>query len=268
VSGQSAYAHGAGGFDRVFGLSMRQFIPTLLRMARIAPGQKVLDVATGTGLAAEEAVIAVGASGHVTAVDGTFEMLDQARKRLAAYPNAAVENVSAENLMLPSESFDSVICCMALMIFSDRSSAMAGMRRALRTGGRMAASVNTTPERTLTGRVRALIAKYAPSGREAIESQLAHHYELGQRERLLALFREAGLRDIETMIETRSFEFPSFAEYFEPFERGDGPWGARYASLPPDIRKAIRDERCKEIGGKRDGPVSVAVDILYCAGTK
>lgn len=134
---------------------MRQFIPTLLRMARIAPGQKVLDVATGTGLAAEEAVIAVGASGHVTAVDGTFEMLDQARQRLAAYPNAAVKNVSAENLMLPGESFDGVICCMALMIFSDRSSAMAGMRRALRTGGRMAASVNTTPERTLTGRVRA-----------------------------------------------------------------------------------------------------------------
>ena len=61
---------------------MRQFIPTFLRMARIAPGQKVLDVATGTGLAAEEAVIAVGASGHVTAVDGTFEMLDRPARGL------------------------------------------------------------------------------------------------------------------------------------------------------------------------------------------
>jgi len=268
MSGRSAYVHGAGGFDRVFGLPMRQFIPSLLRMARIVPGQTVLDVATGTGLAAEAALIAVGAAGHVAAVDGTSEMLEQARQRLAAYPNATVESGSAENLTLPSEGFDSVICCMALMIFGDRSSAVAGMRRALRTGGRMAASVNTTPDRTLTGRVRALIATHAPSGREMLEAQLTHHYELGQRERLHALFMESGLRDVETMIETRTFEFPSFADYFEPFEQGDGPWGARYARLPPDIRKTIRDERCKEMGGEHAGAVSVAVDILYCAGTK
>ena len=127
MSGRSAYAEGAGGFDRVFGLPMRQFIPSLLRMAGIVPGQTVLDVATGTGLAAEAALIAVGAAGHVTAVDGTSEMLEHARQRLAAYPNATVESGSAENLTLPSESFDSVICCMALMIFSDRSSAVAGM---------------------------------------------------------------------------------------------------------------------------------------------
>ncbi len=45
----------AGGYDRAFGHVSREFVPTLLRAARVAPGQWVLDIATGTGAAAEAA---------------------------------------------------------------------------------------------------------------------------------------------------------------------------------------------------------------------
>jgi ubiquinone/menaquinone biosynthesis C-methylase UbiE len=47
------YEVGVSGFDQTWGLAMRQFLPTLLRLARVAEGQRVLDVATGTGGAAE-----------------------------------------------------------------------------------------------------------------------------------------------------------------------------------------------------------------------
>jgi ubiquinone/menaquinone biosynthesis C-methylase UbiE len=49
------YDLGAAGYDQIFGFASREFVPTLLRLARLAPGQRVLDVATGTGNAAEAA---------------------------------------------------------------------------------------------------------------------------------------------------------------------------------------------------------------------
>jgi hypothetical protein len=45
MSKQFSYDQGVSGFDQTFGLPMRQFVPTLLRLARLAPGQRVLDIA-------------------------------------------------------------------------------------------------------------------------------------------------------------------------------------------------------------------------------
>ena len=59
----------AAGYDRAFARVTTHFVPFLLRAAHVAPGMRVLDVATGTGLAAEAALQVVGATGHVTAAD-------------------------------------------------------------------------------------------------------------------------------------------------------------------------------------------------------
>ncbi len=63
------YDASAGTYDQVFGRVSREFVPILLRVARLAPGMRVLDIATGTGLVAEAALSAVGPSGHVVAAD-------------------------------------------------------------------------------------------------------------------------------------------------------------------------------------------------------
>jgi ubiquinone/menaquinone biosynthesis C-methylase UbiE len=59
----------AAGYDRAFGRIAGQFIPGLLRAARVNPRHWVLDVAAGTGVAAQAAVEAVGPSGAVVATD-------------------------------------------------------------------------------------------------------------------------------------------------------------------------------------------------------
>jgi len=66
------------------------FLPFVLRAARLAPGHRVLDVASGTGISAEAALYAVGPSGSVLATDISPEMVERARKRLRWSPNAAV----------------------------------------------------------------------------------------------------------------------------------------------------------------------------------
>ncbi|MBD0276244.1 MAG: methyltransferase domain-containing protein [Acetobacteraceae bacterium] len=260
------YGKGVDGFDRTFGLPMRRFIPTLIRSARLSPGHKVLDVGTGTGIAAQAALDAVGPSGHVAAIDDTPAMLDRARARLGGRPNVAFAVERAGSLPFPAASFDAVLCSMALMIFPDRAGALRGFRRVLRDGGRVAASVNTAPERSLTGRVRVAVARHVPS----MQAALAHHYSRGGAAGLRTLLEAAGFREVETATETRSFSFASFDAYFEPFERGGGPWGAEYAALPAEARRMVRQEvrHGLERGAAPDGAIRIEADILFGTGTR
>lgn len=62
-------AEAASEYDRAFAHVSSRFLPFVLRAARLAPGQRVLDVATGTGISAEAALDAVGPSGSVLATD-------------------------------------------------------------------------------------------------------------------------------------------------------------------------------------------------------
>lgn len=77
----------AAGYDHSVGNVTRQFLPPLLRAARLAPGMRVLDIAAGTGIAAEAAAEAVGLSGHVMAADISPAMVGRARERLGGRPN-------------------------------------------------------------------------------------------------------------------------------------------------------------------------------------
>src|SRR5262249_60902662 len=80
----------AAGYDSLTGPVSRHFIPFLLRAARIGVGMRVLDVATGTGLAAEAALAADGLSGSVVAADISRPLVGRARDGLGGAPNAIV----------------------------------------------------------------------------------------------------------------------------------------------------------------------------------
>ncbi len=107
----------AAGYDQVFAHVSSYFIPFLLRAGRLAPGQHMLDIGTGTGLAAEAALAIVGPAGTVTATDISPDMVDRARQRLAGAPNASVAVEDGQALSFPDESFDTVTCSLGLMFF-------------------------------------------------------------------------------------------------------------------------------------------------------
>src|SRR6516165_4336479 len=80
----------AAEYDRAFAHVTRYFMPFLLRAADVAPGMRVLDIATGTGLSAEAALAAVGPTGHITASDLSPAMAEEARERLGDASNVSV----------------------------------------------------------------------------------------------------------------------------------------------------------------------------------
>src|SRR4249919_2071300 len=133
----------AAEYDRAFAHVTAHFMPFLLRAAHIAPGMRVLDIATGTGLSAEAALAAVGPTGHVTAADVSPAMAEKARERLSEARNASVLVEDAQALSFSDDTFDAVVCNLGLMFFPEPARGLSEFRRVLRPGGWTAVSVNT-----------------------------------------------------------------------------------------------------------------------------
>jgi ubiquinone/menaquinone biosynthesis C-methylase UbiE len=258
----------ATGYDRAFAHVSAHFLPFLLRAARLAPGQRVLDAATGTGIAAEAALALVGPSGHVTATDVSPAMVERARQRLATggASNVTVSVADGQALQgLADASFDAVLCSLGLMFFPDPARGLAAFHRVLRPGGRAAVSVMTVPERSYNGRINMVIARgYAPALMEAT----ARTFSLGEAARLRGMFEAAGFRDVETTTEAHRFVFPSFDDYYAPMEQGGGSTGQALLALSETDRRAVREEVRRSLGDSGDGPVAVEVEFRFASGVR
>jgi ubiquinone/menaquinone biosynthesis C-methylase UbiE len=253
----------AAGYDQAFARVSAHFVPFLLRAAHLVPGQHVLDIATGTGLAAEAALATVGSTGHVTAADVSPAMVERARERLRGSPYAAVAVEDGQALSFPDQSFDAVLCSLGLMFFPDPARGLSEFHRVLRPGGRVAVSVNTVPERSFNSRISIAIGRHVPSLAEAA----ARVFALGAEERLRSLFQGAGFQDVELATEAHRFVVPSFAAYFAPYEHGAGSSGQAFVSLSEEVRCAVREEVRQDLGGM-GGPIEIEVEIRFASGRR
>lgn len=253
----------AAGYDEAVGRLTRQLIPTLLRLVRLGPGQRVLDIASGTGFAAEAAVGIVGPSGHVIAADISPAMIELARERIGGLANLSFAVEDAQSMTFSDESFATVLCNMGLMYFPDPARGLAEMRRVLRPRGWAAVSVNTMPARSMMSRVLVVIDRHLPAAGE----RSGPAFFDGSESRLRSLFETAGFREVQTMTETRRLGFPSFDAYFGGVERGAGNVGQEYLALPDEIRHAVREETRREIGDT-GGPIEVEIEISFASGMR
>ena len=120
---------------------------TMLVMAGVETGARVLDLACGAGSQTLRAAQRVGARGHVTASDIADTMLRHVREnaRAAGLANVTTLMGAAEDLDVDSESFDAVVCRLGLMLFINPTKALLAVRRGLRSGGKVAVVVFTMP---------------------------------------------------------------------------------------------------------------------------
>ena len=121
----------------------------MLDLADLRTGDRVLDVAAGTGDQALMAAQRVGTTGYVLATDVSANMLDLAAKaaRKAGLTNIETRVMDAEDIDLDADSFDAVICRMGLMLFSDPAKALVGMRRAVKGSRNVVVLVLSTEEK-------------------------------------------------------------------------------------------------------------------------
>jgi ubiquinone/menaquinone biosynthesis C-methylase UbiE len=127
----------------------RYFVPVigtplatdLIDIATLRPGERVLDVACGTGVVARLAAERVGTTGTVAGIDINPGMLTVARS--VTPPGMSIEwyETSAEAIPLPDEAFEVVLCQLGLQFVSDKLAALREMRRVLAPNGRLVIKV-------------------------------------------------------------------------------------------------------------------------------
>jgi SAM-dependent methyltransferase len=184
-------------------------------VAQLKSGDRVLDVACGTGVLARAAAERATPGGSVVGLDPNPGML-----AIAAELAPAVEwrQGAAESLPFPDASFDAVVSQFGLMFFSDRRTALREMLRVLRPGGRLAVAVWDSLDHTPAYAAEvALLERVA--GRAAADA-LRAPFVLGDRQVLTALFADAGMPGARIATVPGTAEFPSARTLVEADLRG------------------------------------------------
>ncbi|WP_198153847.1 class I SAM-dependent methyltransferase [Catenuloplanes japonicus] len=127
----AGYAAWAGGYDSLPNFVIAVEEPAVRSLTATLPAGRALDAACGTGRHA----VHLAARGHeVTGVDQSPEMLAHAAGKV---PGARFETGTLEKLPLPDESFDLVVCALALSHLPSVAPAVGELRRVLAPGGRL-----------------------------------------------------------------------------------------------------------------------------------
>jgi len=239
----------------------------MLDMARVGAGHRVLDVAAGAGEQTMTAARRVGPTGHVLATDISPRILEfaAAEAKRQGHSNVECKVLDGEDLDVPEGTFDAVISRVGLIYFPDQQKALAGMKRALAPGGRVAAIVYSTPDKnTFFSTPVGIIRRRANLG-PPLPGQPGP-FSLGAPGVLEAAFAKAGFRDIETRVVPAPLRMPTSGDCVR-FEQES--FGALHQMLSTldlaakrDAWREIADELAKfQTPGGFEGPCEMVVAV-------
>lgn len=225
----------------------REVIPELGRVlvaeSGVGPGDRVLDVAAGTGNASIEAA-RIGAS--VVASDLTPELLEIGRQDAARQGvELTFEEADAEALPYVDDSFDAVLSCVGVMFAPHHEVAAGELTRVVRPGGRLALT-NWTPE-GFVGQLFAIMKQFVPAPPAGVQPPPLWGDEQHVRDLL-------GDRVNDLTMERRRLavdRFASGAEFRDFFRDFYGPTAAAYRAVGDDEqRRSELDDALAALGEK------------------
>jgi ubiquinone/menaquinone biosynthesis C-methylase UbiE len=251
----------ADGYDR----EALRFFPfvadRLIARLRPAPGDKLLDVATGTGAVALAAAQAVGAAGRVTAIDLSEGMLARLEAKLAKFgiSNVDLHVMDAGALEFRRDYFHHVVCSFGLFFLPDMPAAVRQWVRVARPGG--AVMFTTFGPRAFSPMMALLRAGLAGAGVELPAQRLA------EADECRALLRDAGLVDVEIFTEQHGYHLGSELDWWEVV------WNSACRGvcerLSPAALEALRSAHLAEVAAlKTPSGVWLDVETHFVIGRK
>lgn len=237
-------------FDQTYGLKPpenyeRFFVPAigqplandLIRLAALRPGERVLDVACGTGIVARLASQQVGPNGAVAGLDVNPGMLEVARSITQVDRPIEWHESSAEDMPLPDEAFDVVLCQLSLQFMADKRAALQEIRRVLVPGGRLILNVPGP-----TAKIFAVLAEAMGRHISAEAAGFVNHvFSLHDATEIQQLLTEAAFRDIAVQANNKLLTLPPPKEFLWQYVYST-PLAGVVANVDEDVLTALERE--------------------------
>jgi SAM-dependent methyltransferase len=212
----------------------------LLDRLALAPGDRVLELATGPGSLGPQLSQQVGPTGSVLLSDIAPGMVATAERRNAGLANVGVAVLDASAIDRADGSFDVVACRMGLMFAPDPALALAEIHRVLAPGGRFGAltwgGLEHNPWMTCVGMAAAMngvVAGGPPVGPGGV-------FSLGDPDHLAALVEAAGFHDVVVDAHPLTFTAPDVDAHVARVSSLAGPLAAAFAAATPEQLAAVR----------------------------
>jgi ubiquinone/menaquinone biosynthesis C-methylase UbiE len=245
----------------------RQLAPAqdlLMKMAALKPGERVLDIACGTGLVTFQAASAVGASGEVIGTDISEAMVESCRAAAAArnIENARFERMEAEKLSFPDASFDAVLCALGMMYVTDFAGSIREMFRVTKPGGRAVSAVWGKRDRCGWAEIFSIVEKRVQS------DVCPMFFQLGTGEMQATLFASAGFVDVHSERITTVLEYENGEEACIAAFAG-GPVAMAYSRFDDATRASAHADYLESIAAfKRGDGYAMPGEFVVTRGTK
>jgi ubiquinone/menaquinone biosynthesis C-methylase UbiE len=263
---RSVYNLAAPGYDKPAVRFFPIVAERLVEHTRLTPGEKVLDVATGTGAAAIPAARAVGPTGLVVGIDIATDMLERARAKVeeAGLTNVTLQEADAENLPYEAGSYDAVISASSIFFFPDMTSALREWGRVTKEYGRVVVSgYGEQAFQPISDHFEARIRNYGvafPSPRRPFSWQRMDGPEAYEQ-----LLHNAGLRDIEVHTEQLGYYLKGTDEWW------DIVWNSGFrgpvAQLSPGDLERFKSEHLAEVEQLQDDQgIWLDIEAIFAIG--
>jgi ubiquinone/menaquinone biosynthesis C-methylase UbiE len=220
--------------------------PVVVELAHPSPGERVVDVACGTGIVARIAAARVGPSGSVAAVDLNPGMLNVARSVATNGASASIQwhEASADKLPFPNSSFDIAYCQLGLQFFADRPAALREMHRVLVPEGRLALMVwrgiGESPG------FQALAEILEENIGPAAATIMRAPFGLSDASELNHLVEAAGFRDVKVDQRVGTIHFPSIERFVSSYIAGS-PLAGHVSQANDAAREKLRADSAQAL---------------------
>jgi ubiquinone/menaquinone biosynthesis C-methylase UbiE len=234
-----------------------------------SPGERILDLAAGTGVVGFSAATLVGPTGRVIVSDFAGAMVDVARRRAEdlGLENVECRVLDAEQLDLPDGALDGVLCRWGYMLMADPEAALGETHRVLRDGGRLAAAVFAGPDENPWAALPSRILQqrgHIPPPEAGAPGILA----LADRDRLRRLFTDAGFANPVIEEVEFGFRFTEIDDYWAFLNSAAGAIAMILADLGEDERGRVRGEIAERLGSfDRSGQIELAATSLVVSAS-
>ena len=224
-------APGWAKWEEIFSAGLRDATETLLDMAGIQAGMRVLDVACGAGSQTIQAAKHVGPNGVVVASDISSTMLKHVQKNAASAGLHNIETVEGAADELESQpAFDAAISRLGLMLFPAPATSLRAVQRVLKPGARFAALVFTTPAHNpFLARTMTILLQHA--GKPAPAPGQPGLFALGGDGVLEILMQESGLMDVKTETVRAPLKVANSSDALNMMQEAFGAYRAVVADL-------------------------------------